>query len=133
MLKMIPLFFLLLLGYFSLHAVGFFPEYLYVSMFTIELPSGEIWQPTYGDAFMILGLGTLFVEVYKSTQTTDSSIVEHVLSTMVLIIFLVLWLIEPWAGNTYFAMLALMSLFDVTAGFTVTIAVARRDFQVGTG
>ncbi|PID49281.1 MAG: hypothetical protein CR991_07825 [Proteobacteria bacterium] len=131
MLKMIPLFFVLLLAYFALCIVEFFPVYLHVVMLDLQLPSGVAWQPTYGDGFLGLGLLVLSMEIYKSTNTSDSSIIEHVLSTMVLVIYLVAWLVEPWAGNSYFAMLALMSIIDVTTGFTVSIAVARRDFQIG--
>jgi uncharacterized membrane protein len=59
------------------------------------------------------------------------SIVDHTLSTFVLVGFLVSWLIFDWAGNSVFLILTVMSFLDVIAGFTITIASARRDLSLG--
>ena len=37
----------------------------------------------------------------------------------------------PEFGNSTFFALVILALFDVVAGFTVTITAARRDFTVG--
>ena len=62
-----------------------------------------------------------------------ASVIDHSMSTLVFIIFLVEFLTVKGAGNSTFLILGLMSLFDVIAGFTVTIVAARRDFAVGEG
>ncbi len=98
---------------------------------SISLPSEAVWKPTWGDLLVISGIFILFVELFKSTQTNTTSIVDHILSTLVLISYLVTWLIFPWAGNSYFLILSLMSFLDVIAGFTITISTARRDFGFG--
>jgi len=96
-------------------------------LFTIKLMSGAFWLMAVGDLFVIVGLICLFIEVYKSTRTSQAEILDHILSTLVFIIFLIEFLVIKGAGTSTFFILALMSLFDVIAGFTVTISTARRD------
>jgi hypothetical protein len=120
-----------LLAYMGFHLLDVVPGDLNQVVFALPLPSGAVMQPTFGDLMLVMGLAALFIEVLKSTRTDDTSIIDHVLSTFVLTAYLVLLLIEPWAGNAYFMLLTLMSLLDVIAGFTVTIAAARRDIDVG--
>lgn len=128
--QIIPVSLYVLLAYWGFHTLGMFPADLNQIVFTAQLPSGAIWQPTFGDLMLVLGLIALFIEIFKSTRTTETSIIDHVLSTFVLTAYLVMWLIDPWAGNSYFMLLALMALIDVIAGFTVTIVAARRDIEV---
>lgn len=130
-LQFIPLFLIPLVIYLSMYVVGVFPAYLNYIMFHLTLPSGAIWKPTYGDFLLIMGVLILFFELYKSTQTNTTSILDHIFSTFVLIAYLVIWLIYPFAGNSYFLILSLMSFLDVIAGFTITISTARRDFGFG--
>lgn len=130
MAEIIPVSLYVLLAYWGFHVLGVFPDDLNQAIYATQLPSGAIWRPTYGDLMLVLGLFALFIEIFKSTRTTDTSIIDHVLSTFVLTGYLVMWLIDPWAGNSYFMLLALMALIDVIAGFTVTIAAARRDIEV---
>lgn len=101
------------------------------TLFTIPLISGAAWAVSVGDLLIILGLLTLFVEIFKSTRTTASSIMDHSLSMVVFIAFLVQFITVAAAGNSVFFILGLMALLDVVAGFTVTIMGARRDFAVG--
>lgn len=130
-LQFIPLFALFLLSYWGLYAVDFFPQNLNLIVLNIQLPSGAVWKPTYGDLFLMFGIIALFVELFKSTRTSTTSIADHILSTFVLVGFLVCWLIFPWAGNSYFIILTMMSFLDVIAGFTITISAARRDMNLG--
>lgn len=131
LLNFFPLFALLLAAYWGLHIIGFFPKNLNVIIFHLQLPSGSIWKPTYGDLLIMLGIVTLFVELFKSTRTSTTSIIDHILSTFVLVSFLVVWLIYPWAGNSYFMILTMMTFLDVLAGFTITISAAKRDIGIG--
>lgn len=132
-INFIPLLLIPFVIYLVLLAIGVFPGNLNLIMFNMPLPSGATWRPTYGDGLIILGIFLLFIELFKSTRTSTTSIIDHILSTFVLIAFLVTWLILPWAGNSYFLILALMSFLDVIAGFTITISAARRDFGLGDG
>ena len=130
-LNFFPLFAFMLAAYWGLHVINFFPERINEILFHLRLPSGSVWKPTFGDLFVMLGILVLFVELFKSTRTGTTSIVDHILSTFVLVAFLVVWLIYPWAGNSYFMIITMMAFLDVIAGFTITISAAKRDIGIG--
>ena len=96
-------------------------------IFTIPMVSGVAWSLTAGDLMLVLGLGCLFFEILKSTNTGRSSVVEHMLSTLIFVIFLVEFLLVGGAASSVFFILMMMSLVDVVAGFTVSITAAGRD------
>ena len=98
---------------------------------SITLISGAIWTISVGDVIVFTGLILLFLELINSTKTGASTIVNHALSMLVLLIVLVEFIVLPQFGTSTFFALVLLALFDVIAGFTVTITAARRDFTVG--
>ena len=97
----------------------------------ITLPSGQIWRPTIGQIMVLVGVILLYVELFKSTQTHQTSILDHMLSTFVFIGYFAFFLSKDWAVNNVFVILMAMSFLDVVAGFTITISTARRDFGLG--
>jgi hypothetical protein len=99
-------------------------------LFTLKMMSGAAWTMTVGELIIIFGLFCLFIEIYKSTRTTEAEIFGHIFSTLVFVIYVVEFIILKPAGTTVFFLLTLMSLFDVVAGFTITIKTARRDFAM---
>lgn len=131
LLPFIPLFGIVWLIYWLAVQFGFFPRGLNVILFSFSLPSGHVWRPTWGDFMVLLGIIVLYVEIAKSTRTSETAIVDHILSTIVLILYLTCWLIYPWGGNSVFLILTCMSFLDVIAGFTITISSARRDLTIG--
>lgn len=96
-------------------------------LFTVPMVSQAPWVVTSGDLLLALGLVCLFIEVLKSTRSGSASIVEHMLSTLVFVVFLVEFLLVPAASTSVFFLLMLMSLMDVVAGFSVSITSAGRD------
>ena len=98
---------------------------------SITLISGAIWTISVGDVIVFTGLILLFLELINSTKTGASTIVNHALSMLVLLIALVEFIVLPQFGTSTFFALVLLALFDVIAGFTVTITAARPDFTVG--
>jgi len=96
-------------------------------VFHLTMVSGVLWQLSWGDLLLVLGLACLFVEVIKSTNTGRSSIVEHMLSTAVFVIYLVEFLLVGAAASSVFFLLMMMSLVDVVAGFSISITGAGRD------
>lgn len=96
-------------------------------LFSIGMMSRGDWVVTSGDLLVALGLVFLFVEVLKSTRTGSSSILEHMLSTAVFVIYLVEFLLVGAAATSTFFLIMLMSLIDVVAGFSVSISAAERD------
>lgn len=97
----------------------------------VTLISGAMWSITVGDLILFFALFLLFLELVNSTRTGATTIVNHALSMLVLLIALVEFIVLPAFGTSTFFALVLLALFDVVAGFTVTITAARRDFTVG--
>lgn len=104
---------------------------LNAALFTADLMSGAHWVFSTHDAFVVGGVLVLYIEIFKSTGTGMSSVIDHTLSVLVFIAFLVEFLLVAGAGTSTFFVLSLMSLLDVIAGFTVSIVAARRDFAFG--
>lgn len=99
-------------------------------LFSIPMPSGMPWAVTAGDLLLVIGVVMLFFEVLKSTQTARNSIIEHMLSMFLFVIFLVEFLLVGAAASSVFFLLMVMSLIDVVAGFTVSITSASRDVSM---
>ena len=89
--------------------------------------SGGVWTMTWADGLVAIALVLLFVEIMKSTQTSNRSIIDHVLSLFVFVAFLVEFLLVQGAAYSLFFTLMLTALVDVLAGFSVTIRSSGRD------
>jgi hypothetical protein len=98
---------------------------------TIPMVSGQNWGLTAGDLLLVIGLVCLFFEVIKSTNTGRSSVIEHMLSTALFVVFLVEFLLVGAAASSTFFILMAMALVDVIAGFTISITGAGRDVTMG--
>ncbi len=98
---------------------------------TIPMVSGQNWVLTASDLLLVIGLVCLFFEVIKSTNTGRSSVIEHMLSTALFVVFLVEFLLVGAAASSTFFILMAMALVDVIAGFTISITGAGRDVTMG--
>jgi len=128
-LRKIPMFAFVLVIYDLVALIGGV-ETLTKALFRIKMASGAVWVTTVGDLLIILGLIALFIEVFKSTRPTDAEIFDHILSTLVFIVFLLEFILLKAAMTSPFFILTLMSLFDVIAGFTISIKTAKRDISL---
>jgi len=101
--------------------------------FTLALPSGEAWRCEWGTVFSAVALCLLFAEIVKATRTGRSDILNHAFSTLTFVAALVEFLLlKGFATGTFFLLTA-MCLFDVVAGYTISIVAARRDLMVPQG
>lgn len=100
-------------------------------VWAITMVTGTKWALTSGDLMLVLGLVCLFFEVLKSTNTGRSSVLEHMISTILFVVFLVEFLLVPNAASSVFFLLMMMSVVDVIAGFTISITGAGRDVTMG--
>ncbi len=131
MFRAIPLFVVPLVIYNLLMLSGDVHSALAAGLFSVHLMSGATWSFSAHDAFVVGGVLVLYFEIFKSTGTDMASVLDHTLSMLVFIVFLVEFLVVAACGTSTFFALALMSLLDVIAGFTVSIVAARRDFAIG--
>lgn len=110
---------------------------VYLTGFTMDstvvellLVSGTKWVVSLGDILLTAGLLMLFLELVNSTKTGTSTIINHGLSMLVLLVALVEFIVLPPFGNSVFFLIVVLVLLDVIAGFTVTITAARRDLNI---
>ena len=94
---------------------------------TFTMLSGGRWTMTTGDLLLLVALGCLFIEILKSTRTSNASVVDHLLSTLVFVAFLVEFLVVPAAATSVFFLMTAMAAVDLMAGFSVSIRSAGRD------
>lgn len=108
-------------------------------IFSLPMPSGRPpenpvnWVFTWGDLLIIVTLLMLFIELLKSTYTSTSSLVDHALSMIVMLVCLVEFLLVPKAATSVFFIIMFAALIDVIAGYTIGIRVAKRDVSFGGG
>jgi hypothetical protein len=103
------------------------------TVLSVSMMSGAVLSLTTGDLVILLGLLVLFIEVMKSARSTSSTILDHMLSTVVFIVALVEFLIVRQAGTAVFLVITTICLIDVVAGYTVSIRAARRDIAFDNG
>lgn len=96
-------------------------------LFSLPMISGGMWSMTLADLIVVIALALLFVEVVKSTRTSNASLVDHLLSTLVFVLFLVEFLLVNAAATSLFFVLMVVALVDVLAGFSVSLRAASRD------
>ena len=130
MFKAIPLFAIPLIIYNLMMLSGDIQSALVAELFAVDLISGARWSFTAHDAFMAGGVLILYFEIFKATRTGVASVLDHTLSTLVFVVYLIEFLTVGACGTSTFFVLGLMALLDVISGFTVSIVAARRDFGV---
>ncbi|MEJ1970408.1 MAG: hypothetical protein WDN03_17540 [Rhizomicrobium sp.] len=97
----------------------------------IHLFSGDDWKFSFGDFMVLLTLGLLFVEVVKATRTTSRQIVNHGLSMLTFVVALIEFITLKGFGTTPFFLIMMMCVFDVVAGYTISIVAAEHDLGLG--
>ena len=64
----------------------------------ITMMSGGVWKLTWGDVLLLIGIVVLFIEIVKATYTGTASMIDHGLSMVVFIAFLVEFLMVSQAA-----------------------------------
>lgn len=128
----IPLNMILLLGYNAIVFMSTRDNYIpdeVVASFVIP-SSGATLNITWNIFFIIAGICILYFEILKSTRASYQALIDHLLSLVVFVIFLVELIVLKEMGSATFLILTLLSLIDVIAGFTVSLSTARRDISI---
>jgi hypothetical protein len=96
--------------------------------------SGAGWNVTLFDVMILLAIVLLFFETLRSAQPArGATITNHIVSTVVLIVYIIEFIVVSVAANSLFFALTVIALFDVVAGFTISIRTAQRDIAFGHG
>jgi hypothetical protein len=99
--------------------------------FQITMFSGDPWKISFADFLLLFGVVLLFIEVVKATRTTSNELINHGLSMLVFVVALIEFItLKGFATSTFF-FLVLYTLFDVVAGYTISIVAAEHDLGLG--
>jgi hypothetical protein len=101
------------------------------NVLSLSMLSGAVWTMELGDLFIVIALLLLFVEILKATRSGNGSLMNHMLSMLVFIAFLVEFLLLQGAATQIFFILMTIAFIDVVGGFAVSIRTASRDVSIG--
>lgn len=111
-------------------ALGHRPDTLLAQNFPVMVFSGDVWRIALSDGLVTLALVFLFIEIIKATRTSRREILNHAFSTLTLMAAGAEFIAVKGFGTSTFFLITLMCLFDVVAGYTVSIVTAKRDVAV---
>jgi len=136
MLRVFPMILIAVLGYnlmvFGSGAAGQQDMTAVLSQgFSVTVFSGDVWKVTLGDIFLIGTLGLLFAEIIKATGTTHREIINHGLSMLTFVGAMAEFLVLKGFATSTFFLITAMCLFDVVAGYTISLIAAKRDLAIG--
>ncbi|MEP6355405.1 MAG: hypothetical protein ABJ081_01830 [Hyphomicrobiales bacterium] len=133
LIRNFPLLILPLLIYnaFSLGIISSLGEIWSGEIFRFDMISGATFSLTRGGMIVTIALSLLFIEILKATRTARSTIIDHLLSTLVFIIYLIQFIVDPAAATTTYFICLMVALLDVIAGYSISIRVASRDVTLG--
>ena len=95
--------------------------------FALKMFSGDVWNVTVSDLFVLLALAMLFVETVKAARSTSREILNHAFAMLTFCVALVEFIVLKGFSTSAFFLVTAMCLFDVVAGYTISIVAARRD------
>ncbi|HEY1630370.1 MAG TPA: hypothetical protein VGF56_03605 [Rhizomicrobium sp.] len=98
---------------------------------TIKMFSGDPWKFSFGDLLLLGSLVLLFIEVIKATRTTSNEIINHGLSMLTFVVALIEFITLKGFATSPFFFIMCMTLFDVIAGYTISIVAAEHDLGLG--
>jgi len=98
---------------------------------SLQMLSGAVWTMSLGDVLIVIGLVFLFVEILKASRNGRGSLVNHMLSLLVFVGYLVEFLLVRNAATQIFFILMTITFVDVVGGFAVAIRTAGRDVSIG--
>jgi hypothetical protein len=99
-------------------------------LWRMTLASGAEWSLTAADLLIAISILILFVELLKATRLSSRMIMDHLLSTLLFIVFLIEFLLVKQAATAVFFLMMVVSFVDVVGGFSVTIRTAQRDITI---
>ena len=98
---------------------------------SMSMLSGAQWTMSLGDLMIVVGLIMLFFEILKATRHGSGSLINHMLSLVVFVAFLIEFLLVSAAATQIFFILMTIAFVDVIGGFAVSIRSAGRDVSIG--
>lgn len=101
------------------------------TILSVTMLSGALWTLSLGDGLIIVALIVLFLELLKSTRNSSGSLINHMLSLLVFVAFLIEFLAVRDAATQVFFILMVIAFIDVISGFAISVRSASRDVSIG--
>jgi hypothetical protein len=98
--------------------------------FALKIFSGDVWRVTPSDLLELLALAMLFIETVRAARSNSREILNHAFSMLTFCVALVEFIVLKGFSTSAFFLITAMCLFDVVAGYTISIVSARRDLAV---
>jgi hypothetical protein len=139
MLRMFPLLFIIVAIYnvlafgHGLASHNAMEAFLTQSSVTIHMFSNDTWNFTIGDFLILIALALLFVEIVKATRTSSREIINHALSMLTFVLAGIEFITVKGFSTSPFFFILVFTLFDVVAGYTISIVAAEHDLGMGRG
>ena len=96
--------------------------------FALKMFSGDVWRVTVSDLFVLLALAHAVHRDRARRRAADSrEILNHAFSMLTFCVALVEFIVLKGFSTSAFFLITAMCLFDVVAGYTISIVAARRD------
>ncbi|HEY2136048.1 MAG TPA: hypothetical protein VGH49_09180 [Xanthobacteraceae bacterium] len=89
---------------------------------TVHLMSGAEWPFTSGELLVAVAIMVLFFEMLKSRRLADRSIIDHLLSVLLLAALIAEFVLVRQAASGTFFLLAVIGFVDMAGGFTMRAA-----------
>lgn len=100
-------------------------------VFTLPMLSGATWVMSAADILILAALALLFAEILKSTRSGSGALLNHILSMLVFVAFLVEFLLVHDAATQVFFVLLTIAFIDGVGGFVISVRSAGRDVSIG--
>ncbi len=98
---------------------------------SVTMFSGDEWKVSFGDFLLLFGIAMLFIEMVKATRTSSKQLINHGLSMLVFVVALIEFIVLKGFATSTFFFLMLFTLFDVVAGYTISVIAAEHDLGLG--
>jgi hypothetical protein len=97
------------------------------TVFTVPMVSGADFSLTVSAAIILMALVLLGFEVVKATRVGATNVADHVLATILFVVYLLEFLLVRQAATSTFLILTAIALVDLLCGFAVSLKSAHRD------
>ena len=112
---------------FGARALGHDATALLAQSFPLTVLSGDVWKISLGDGLLALSLALLFIETLKAARTSHRAFLNHALALLTFAGALTEFILLKGFGSSIFFLIVLMCLFDVVAGFSISVVAGKRD------
>lgn len=96
------------------------------NLFTLTLTSGQPWTPTLAGLIQVVAVCLLGAEILKGVRYSKRSVLDTIVSSVVMVVYVVEFLAVSAAATSTFFLLTVIAIVDVATGIAITLGAAKR-------